>query len=60
MITMFTSVYDKENGHQQDNSWYVYIFTENALKTAQITTLSELSYFTIIEFRILLSYMCHG
>ena len=29
---MFTFVYDKENGHQQDNSWYVYIFTENALK----------------------------
>ena len=32
--TMFTFVYDKENGHQRDtcNSWYVYIFTENALK----------------------------
>ena len=29
---MFTFVYDKENGHQQDKSWYVYIFTENALK----------------------------
>ena len=32
MNTMFTFVYDKENGHQQDNSCYVYIFTENALK----------------------------
>ena len=31
---MFTFVYDKENGHQRDtcNSWYVYIFTEKALK----------------------------
>ena len=26
------AVFDKENGHQQDNSWYFYIFTENALK----------------------------
>ena len=34
MHTMFTFVYDKENCHQRDtcNSWYVYIFTENALK----------------------------
>ena len=24
MNTMFTIVYDKENGHQQDNSWYFY------------------------------------
>ena len=30
--SMFTFVYDKENGLQQDNSWYVYMFTENALK----------------------------
>ena len=61
MITMFTSVYDKENGHQQDDSWYVYIFTDNAFEeAAQITILSELSYFAIIKFRILLSYMCHG
>ena len=29
---MFTFVYDTENGQQQDNSWYVYIFAENALK----------------------------
>ena len=36
MNTMFTFVYlklyDKKNGYQQDNSWYVYIHTENALK----------------------------
>ena len=36
MNTMFTSVYlrlyDKENGLQQDNSWYVYIHIANALK----------------------------
>ena len=60
MNTMFTFVYDKENGHQQDNSWYVYIFTENALKRLHKTILSELSYFTIIKFRILFSYMCYG
>ena len=35
MNTMFTFVYDKENGHQQDNSWYVYIFTEDALERLQ-------------------------
>ena len=29
-------------------------------ETAQITNLSEFSYFTIIKFRILFSYMCHG
>ena len=41
MNTMFTFVYDKENGHQQDDSWYVYIFTENAFEeTAQIIILS--------------------
>ena len=36
MITMFTfeylRLYDKENGHQQDNSWYVYKHAANALK----------------------------
>ena len=35
MNTMFTIVYvrlyDKENGHQQNNSWYVFIHTANAL-----------------------------
>ena len=60
MNTMFTFVYDKENGHQQDNSWYVYIHWKCFEETAKITILSELSYFTIIEFRILFSYMCHG
>ena len=61
MNTMFTFVYDKENGHQQDDSWYVYIFTEKCFEeTAQITILSELSYFTIIIFSILYSYFCHG
>ena len=44
MITMFTVVYlrlyDKKNGDQQDNSWYVYIHTANALKSAQIIILS--------------------
>ena len=53
MNTMFTFVYDKENGHQQDNSWYVYIHWKCFEETAQITILSELSYFTIIKFRIL-------
>ena len=33
MITMFTFVYDKENGHQQDNSLYVYIFTRDEAST---------------------------
>ena len=46
---MFTFLYDKENGYQQDNSWYVYIFIENE-ETAQITILYELSYLTIIIF----------
>ena len=61
MITMFTFVYDKESGHKQDNSWYVYnIHWKCFEETAQFTILSELSYFTIIKFRILFSYMCHG
>ena len=63
MNTMFTFVYDKENGHQRDtcNSWYVYIFTEKCFEElAQVTILSEFSYCTIIKLRILFSYMCHG
>ena len=41
MITMFTYIYLRlydnmdhkiRNGHQQDNSWYVYIHIANALK----------------------------
>ena len=49
MNTMFTFVYDKENGHQQDNSWYVYIHWKCFEETAQITILSELSYLIIFH-----------
>ena len=43
MITISIRLYDKENGHLQDNSWCVYMHTANAFdETAQISILSEL------------------
>ena len=44
-ICICIRLYYIENSHQQDNSWSVYIDTANALETAQITIVSELSYF---------------
>ena len=48
MITMFLLVYirlyDKENSHQQDNSWCVYIFTANALKRLPRDCLSYIKF----------------